>query len=358
MKRCGKMMFVGLVALLLLSALMLPAFAETETADGGDLLRAADELKVTDSVGGDLLALAMNLTVQGEVKGSIRACATEMLLNGAVGRNVTVAGMTVKCDEQFDAKDVKIAGNQVVFLGTCDTLSVYGETVYIGGTVREKVVCEAGQVIFLEDAKFASAEVTSSSDPLVVSGLKDNSYKSLDSLALREAVTFKKTRSAFVSDLISLPFTMLAAVAVALLVTLVLRRMPDRASRQFKAHPISFCLRGFAAMLLIPLAAILFLLPAITWPISVAILLLYLVVFLLANAIAAVVLSRVWLAKWNPFLSAALVAAVIAILSILPYVGLLVDLIVMTVGFGAVASLIRKRREPMVSAGPEMDFRV
>lgn len=360
MKRYGKMLFAGLVVLLLLSVLLLPALAETETdtAKGEDLLALDNEVKVTEVVSGDLLALTMELTVQSEVRGSIRACAGDILLNGVVGRNVTVAGTTVLCDQQFDAKDVKVIGNQVVFLGACDTLSVYGSTVYIGGTVRELLVCEAGQVVLLEGAEIASAEITSSADPLVANRLTDASYTPLKGSAFEGVVKFTKTQSAFVSDLIDLPITLLVAAAMALVMTLVCKRLPERIPSHLKAHPLSFCLRGFAAVFLIPLAAILLLMLMVFWPVSASLLLLYVVVLLLANSITAVILSRAWLARWNPYLSAVLVAAIFTILSILPFIGLLVRLFGMTVGFGAVVALLFSRREPMVHARPEMDFRV
>lgn len=356
MKKFGKSVFAGLAVLFLMAAALLPALAETETADGGDLLLFEEEAKVTTDIEGDLLALAMELTVQGGVQGSIRACANEMLLNGVVDRNVTVAGTKVKCAEQFSANDVKIVGDQVMFLGACDTLSIYGGTVYICGTVREKLVCEADQVVFLEGAEVASAEITSSSEPLVIDSLTDGSYKPLKGSSFEGVVKFTKAQSAFVSSLINLPFTLLVSVVLALAMVLVFKRVPERVPRQLRVHPFSFCLKGLGAILAIPFAAILLLIPVVTWPISVSILLLYVALLLLMNAIAAVVLSRAWMPHRNPYLSASLFAAIITVLSILPFVGWLVGLFSATVGFGAVVSLLLKRRDPMERMQPEMDF--
>lgn len=356
MKKFIKMLFAGLVVLLLMTALLLPALAETETADGGDLLLFDEEVKVTNGTEGDLLAFAMELTVQGEVQGSIRACANAMLLEGVVGRNVTAAGTTIKCGEQFSANDVKLVGDQVVFLGTCDTLSVYGGTVYIGGTVRGKLVCEAGQVVLLEGAEIASAEIASSSEPLVAGSLTDASYAPLKGSSFEEVVKFTKTQSAFVSSLIDLPFTLIAALILTLLLTFVLKRMPEQVPQQLKAHPISFCLKGLGAMIAIPLAALLLLMLVVTWPVSLSLLLLYVVMLVVVNAIAAVVLSRAWMPQRNPYLAASLFAAIITVLSILPYVGWLVSLFSAAVGFGAAVALLRKRRDPMENMTPEMDF--
>lgn len=356
MKRFGKLLFAGLVVLSLTAVLLLPVLADTETVDGGDLLVFNDEVKVTESVDGDLLALAMELTVQGEVHGSIRACANEMLLDGVVDRNVTVVGTSTECSGQFSANDVKIVGDEVVFLGTCDTLYVYGGTVYIGGTVRGKLVCEAGQVVLLEGAGIASAEITSSSEPVVAGSLTDASYKPLKGSSFEGVVKFTKTQSAFVSSLIDLPFTLIAAVVLALVMTLVLKRLPERVPGQLKAHPFPFCLKGFGAIVAVPFAAIFLLIPVVTWPISLSILLLYVAWMLLADAVTAVVLSRVLMPRRNPYLSASLFAAIIAVLSILPFVGALVSLISASVGFGTVISLLWKRRDSMEDPRTEMDF--
>lgn len=359
MKRYGKLLFAALIAVLLTAALLLPAFAAEETEeDGGDLLLAEDQAIVRDAVGGDLLAFATELTVRGDVQGSIRAFAAELLLDGVVNRNVTVAGMTVECGESFHAKDVKIAGNQIVFYGECDTLSVFGTTVYIGGTVHGEIICEAGQVVLLEGASFASAKITSSSEPVVAKRMSDTSFAPLAGSAFDESVKFVKTRSAFVQNLVDLPITLLGAAVLALVVALVCSRISERASRIFRSRPVPFCLKGLAAMILIPVFAILLLLPLITWPISVSLLLVYFVLVLVADALTAVVLSRLLLARWNPYLSAVFLSAVLAILSVIPYIGGLVSFFSMTVAFGTVVSLVLTRRESIVSERPEMDFRV
>lgn len=359
MKRCGKLFFVGLMVLLLTAVLTLPAFAETENS-GGDLLLFDYELTVSDAVDGDLLVFATALEVKGDVHGSIRACTSQMFLDSKVDRNVTVAGLEVMCDEHFEANDVKIAGNQVVFLGSCDTLSVYGETVYIGGTVRGNVYCEAKQVILLEGADISYAEITSSSEPVVAKSVSDTSYSPLENSKFKKIVKFTKAKSAFVSNLISLPFTLLAAVVLALVVSLICKRMSGHALQQFKTHPVLFCLMGIVSVFSIPFLTffLLILMPAITLSIGVVLLLLYTVLLLLSDAIAAVVLSRVRVMRWNPHLIAAFLAAIIAILSILPYIGFVVRLFCMAVSFGTVLSFLTKRREPIVPMQPEMDFRV
>lgn len=46
----------------------------------------------------------------------------------------------------------------------------------------------------------------------------------------------------------------------------------------------------------------------------------------------------------------------LVVLSILPFVGWLVDLFSATVGFGAMISLLLKRRDSLEGVHPEMDF--
>lgn len=362
MKRYGKLLFTALTALLtvllLAAVLVFPAVAETADAGEDLLVFDADNKIVTERVEGDLLALSNALIVQGEVQGSIRAFAAEIKLQSAVHRNVTVAGGIIESSEDFSANDVVIAGGQVVFRGECETLSIYGETVIIGGTVHGELVCSAKQVILLESADFVSANIVSSSEPVVKKQEADLDYKPLAGSAFADRVTFEKTQSELVSDLIELPFTLLTGVVLALVIALLFGRVADRVSLRFHARPVPFCLKGFAAVVLVPLAAIFLILPVVTVPVSGALLLVYLLFWLVSKALTAAILGRLWLARWNPYLSAALIAAVIAVLSVIPIVGGLITFFCGMVSFGTAVSLLMTRQEEKQDIPADMDFRV
>lgn len=357
MKRYGKSLFALLTVLLLTAVLLLPVLAETADA-GGDLLLFDTEATVRDAVGGDLLAFAVDLTVRGEVQGSIRAFASIMTLEGTVHRNVTVAGGDMTCNESFSAGDVILWGDYVTFYGECDTLSVTGGTVLIGGTVHGELNCSANEIILLEGASFETAHMSASSEPVVKANTTDPSGRALSDSAFAGRVTFQQTESRLVKDLRTLPFTVLMSVVLALVLSLLFGRTADRLTLRFRTHPVPFCAKGLAALFLAPIAMILLLLPVITLAVSGVLLLVYLLLLLVADALTAAVLGRLWLARWNPHLSTVLIAAILAILSVIPYIGGLVSFFCVLVAFGSAVSLLLTRQEPQQNAPLEMDFTV
>lgn len=362
MKQYRKPFFAALIVVLLATVLLLPVAAETTDMGGDQLIFDVEEVKITDGVDGDLLAFAVGLTVQGEVQGSIRAFASEVLMDSKVHRNVTVGGSIVECGDDFSASAVVLAGGQILFTGECDTLSITGDTVYIGGTVHGELVCDANRIILLEGAEFASAKLTASSEPVVAKSETDTDYRPLSEFALSDRVKFEKTESQIVSELLELPFSVIGAVALALLVSLLFGRAVDRAVPRFRAHPVPFCLKGLAALFVIPFAAIflLLMLPSVTLPISGALALIFFLLWLVSDALTASILGRVLLKRWNPYAASAFVAAIIAVVSVIPFVAGLVSFFCMLVSFGFTVSMLFTRKEAPQDLPMEldMDFRV
>jgi cytoskeletal protein CcmA (bactofilin family) len=73
--------------------------AETVRIEGtieGDLIAAAQSVTVTGRVGGDILVAAQKLNVDGRVDGNVRAAAEFHDLSGFIARNVTVFGESVE----------------------------------------------------------------------------------------------------------------------------------------------------------------------------------------------------------------------------------------------------------------------
>ncbi len=351
--------FAALLAVLVLSVLCsLAVSAGTETDD--DVLLFDTEASVSYDVGGDLLAFATELRVTGAVNGSIRAFAADLTLNSRVERNVTVAGAIIECGASFSAGKVVLAGNQVLFEGTCEELVVYGGTVIIGGTVRGQLTCDASQVILLEDASLGAVTIRSGSEPVVAANRTSASYTALENSVFKEKVNFIKTRSPLQEKLISLPLSLAMSIVLALVLSFLLRSVADRISLRLHTRPAAFCLKGFGSLLVVPILAVILMLLVITLPVGGALLLVYIALLLVSKAVAAALLGRVLLARLNPYLSASLIAAVIAVLSVVPFLGGLVSFFCCLITFGAAAFLLGRRKEdPAAPTGdPAMDFRV
>lgn len=359
MKKRIAVFLLALVSVLLLGVLPVLADGNASEQSGDKLLFSADRESVAREVDGDLLALTNELTVKGAVNGSIRAAAMSMYLNGAVKRNVTVAGQIVEAGENFSARDVVIAGSQVLYTGTCENLSLYGTTVIIGGTVTGKLICNADTVILLESASFQTADISSQHEPVVAKNATDPNYQPYKASAFSERVRFTKLRSEFMDTLMTLPFAAAGTVLLAMFLQLLLKKSSDQLSVQFHERPAPLLLKGLGGLFLLFIAAVFLLASMVATALGLAALLIFILLALVSAAFTAVLLGRLFLAKLNPYLSSALIALAVSVLSVLPFVGSLVQFFCLLVTFGAAwTALFRKKQPPQDIPLGDADFRV
>ncbi len=358
MKRFGKAISCLLAVLLLTAVLALPASAASDAEVGEDRYLFSDSLKVENTVTGDLLAFALEMDVRGTVLGSIRAFASDLRLQGEVGRNVTVAGLTVQCDGAFSANDVMIAGETVVFAGVCRDLRVEADTVYLAGKVTGEFYCEADRVVLIDGAEFGSAQILSPSEPVVASSLSDSTGRPLAGSAYEGRVAFEKQPGPVVDVLQSLAVSLLSGLVLTLFCALLFAKRSDRVAGMLKARPVAFLLRGFGPLLLLPFAGVVLLLLGYTMSVGAVLLLAYILVLAASKAVTALLLARVLLPRWNAIPASLLLSAGLSVLGVIPVLGTVSSLLCALIALGVLIELVRPRREPIVLQNPEMDFRV
>lgn len=359
MKTRAKRILICLTAVLLLGALcgMLVSAETKEVHDGDLMVMETDRAVIDQTVEGDLLGAATEMVVSGHVKGSIRVAAMSLSLSGMVERNVTVAAMELKTEKTLVAEDVVILSSTAEIYGSFESLTVYAEQVVIGGTVTGELVCEADQIVILEGASFGKATFVSPNEPVVVKGLSSRDSTRLSKSAYADKAVFEQTPGDFLIYLMSLIYTVPAAILLALLMAWALKKKTGDLSLCLHSRPAPFMLKGFALLFGLPMAALFLLAMPFTMSIGGVMLLLMMLVGVGAEAITACVLGRLFLPAKSPYLSASIFAAGLCVVSSLPYAGMFVTMAEMAIAFGCLAALLfsRKKNEPQ---GDGVDFRL
>ena len=361
MSRRSKRILVFMSSLLVLGVLC-GTFAFAESTDAkvhqGDLtILEPENATIDQTVEGDLLGAAMEMSVSGHVTGSIRVAAMTLILSGRTDRNVTVAAMELKVEETAVAQDVVLAVGTAYIYGTFENLTVYGQNVVIAGTVTGKLVCEADQIIILEGASFTDARFISQNEPVVAKTLSSDSATPLSKSEFAANSVFEESTSDWMMALLSLVYTVPAAILLALLLAWVLNKKTADLSLRLRERKASFVLRGFGLLFGLPLAALFLMASAYTMAIGGVLLLVVLLVAIVAEAVTACLLGRIFLPSKSPYLTAAIFAAGLCVLSALPYVGSVVTFAEMAIAFGCLGSLLftRKKNQPQ---GDGVDFRL
>lgn len=352
---------VILLAVCLLCAFCgLTVFADTKEVHDGDLIVTdAGIVTVDQTVEGDLLGVASEMRVTGTVKGSIRVAAGSLTLSGRVERNVTVAATELKTAESLQAEDVVILGVLAEVKGNFESLTIYGTRVVFGGHVEGELICEADQVIILEGATFGSAKIVSQNDVIVASDASAKSWKTLENSSYAQKVEFTRALSDLTVALVSLLYTLPAALLLAWAAVWFMKRVGEDTAHTLRARPVRFLLCGLLTFLGLVFGSVFLIANPLTMSLGFILLLLLIAVSIAGNAVTAVVLGRVLFRKKSPYTGAALITVILSLVSVLPWASLVLFIPTAAISFGTLYHVFSRRTSRRNGyASDEPDFRL
>jgi hypothetical protein len=312
----------------------------------GDLMAAGGNVDVLAEVGGDAILAGGTLRLEAPVGQDVYAAGGRVTLAAPVGRNARIAGGTLEI-----AREARIAGNvsamggEVRVLGAIDGyLTVAGGRVQIDAPVAGNVEVRAGHVELGPRAAIGGTLHYASRDELardpaaqVKGGIERQGWP-------RPARTEKHVRVRVPSMVWTAGLMLLAAVLAA-----ALAPWYAHVRRALTGRPGISALLGFAAIVCIPIGAIVLIATIIGAPLGLLVLLLYPVFLLVGYVSSAVVGGRVMLERWRSqpsgrgwqALAAALAMLVIGLVTSVPWVGWLITLAALLLGTGALLMGLR-----------------
>jgi hypothetical protein len=298
---------------------------------GNDRIWAGESLNLdTAEAENDLLAAGRTIQIANStVGGSVRAAAqTIELSNTTAQENITVAGETVTVADST-ANTVAMAGRTASFSGTCKSLTMYAETVFIDGIVEGDVHVGANKVMVKRHAQIlGTLYVSAPSDPVmerdaivadVVFTQTDNPVSVEDAGEVVSGVT-----SAF-----GFLFTILGIVGTVLMAVLaewLFARNTLEASRMIRARTAAHIGSGVVGTLAAPIAIILLCVLVVTLPVAGCLVLALLAIAVAAGGFAGASLSKLAFPKLGRFVSALAGGAIVGIAEAIPILGTLVSI--------------------------------
>jgi hypothetical protein len=318
----------------------------------GDVMTVGAEVAYAGTVGGSYLGAGGVQEVGGRIGGSVRIAAAAARVMASVGRNVTAVGREIELDRESNvAHNAYLAGERVVVEGTIErNLYVAAAEVVLDGIVGGDVRVEAGELRLGPDARIHG----------------DLRYRvegtrfSMDPVAMvqgeTEALTPREERNGDIPFRILrlLGFVFAGAVLVALLPTTT-----ERASDQAASRPAAAMGLGLLGAVLVPAVLSVVAATVVGLPLALIGFGLYAVSLYLAPAVAALWLGSELLPLFGardqgPVTRFLVGGPLVAIMLLLPGIGLLARLLAVTLGLGTVWLLISeewgRRGEPRAPA--------
>ena len=312
----------------------------------GDVLLAGGDIKVTDTVGQNLYAAGGSIALSSQVAGNARLAGGQVTIShrGGIAGKASIA-----------AASVQMAGRVGRYL------AVYAESVRIDGEVGDDLRIVARFVEIGPDAKIGGKLIYRSPQPAQIapSAVIAGGVTQLEMVWPGEKVY----SIARVATWISLFVLLLSLLLVGAIMILAFPEFSADAARTVRSDPWKALGLGFALLLCLPVAAILFLLSVVGVPLGIALLLFYPVMLLLGYITGALFLgdaagawvarrrARTFTPRWR-YMALAAALFVLLLVSEIPLVGGIAHFALLLFGLGAFWICAYRRYQRKVPPGP------
>ncbi len=313
----------------------------------GDVIFGSRSLVHNGKITGSLNGACQNVRILGEVRGSVRAFCQNNNIEGTIGRNLINFSQTLNIRHNG-----KINGDVTSF---CAEMTIDGEvgrnvkcgagTVIISGTIHGDVDLEADEISIMPTAKIlGNLKYKSREEARVEQGAQIAGEVEWIKLEPKE-----KEKKGFLTTkniIIKLLF-LLAAIVTGLILLGISKNFVRGAKRAVTESFLKSLGLGFICLICIPIAVVILLITVIGIPVAIISLFVYLILFYIAKIFVGIafgekILTGFKKGKEAPLGWSLVVGLIIInILTSIPYLGWIVYLAVLFIGFGA-ALLARK----------------
>lgn len=307
---------------------------DSETVNGNAFV-VANTVTVNGQIGGDLFVIAQTLNIDGgQIYGNVFAMADTITLNGLIYDLYAVCDTLNVSYDGVAYRDLKV---------TCNTAN-------INGVIGKDVNIEAKKALNIE------------SDCLIYGNLNystPNEIELADGLVTGDvnysALAITSQNGSVIGYFVSLLMILVSVLVVWIVASKLAPKFYGRlTSMSPKKIGISILI-GLVTLVVTPLISVLLMMTVIGVPVGFALLAIYMIALALSFAMAVIGISGKLaskakaLAKFNNLFAVIIVTIILWALSLIPYAGPIISLIIVLVGFGMLLTSIINKKEEKVA---------
>ncbi|MDQ7858509.1 MAG: polymer-forming cytoskeletal protein [Armatimonadota bacterium] len=319
----------------------------------GDLIAAGGHVDHAGQVDGDLVAAAGTVTASGRVGAAIRLVGGNVILRGAVGGDVVAAAGTLLLVETAEvARDMAVVGGTITLMGTVGRHArLAAERVEIGGTIVGDLSVTAAEIALAPTALVRGNVLYRSNRPIVMA-------PGARVLGRVEQLTYPPRPAPPQGTLRALRIGLGIAdfvwmLVVALVLVALAPSVVQATADVLRARP--WASLGWGALLLVatPVAVVVLFVMVLGIPVGMLLVVAQVLGLFVSHAAAGLAFGQAVAPRLGSrYAAVALGVAVVAVLTSLPFVGWLLRLVVVALGFGAVVLTLWQRRAPAPPGSP------
>ncbi len=336
-------------------------FAQRITINGtvsGDVCAFAQTVTVSGEVGGSLFSGAATITVDAKRVKTVWAAAGNIKISGDVDKNAILAGgsLLIGKDTRI-GKDLRAYGGKFTVRGTVDGTITGGVGKFVMAGKSGTVTIAADETEIQAAAEiFGDLIVESEAEPTIIEGATITGETRVEKPTEEEAAAFFAFAPllaffiSFIKILIFIAKIIVGIVLIALSKTFVRRIADTLISKPWKSLGW-----GFLGLIVIPIAAAIFFMILIAFPIAVFGMYVYTILFYLASVFVSLVVGEKVIQLFKKegeislYLSFIVGIIVLFVLGLIPILGFIIKLFVILFGAGALLlgtwNLMKESRE-------------
>ena len=310
----------------------------------GDVIVAGGTLEINGPVRGDVLAVANLVKINSEIDGDVRIVANQAEINGQIFKNFNVFANEVRVNDKAQiGGDLTAWGGKITLLGKISgDVDGGGKNVNLGGEVGGHV-----NLKIESDGDFKLADNVNIGGDLFYQAAKQTEIPQTSQI--KGKVNYLIIKEEPINNFLNLAYwfgkiiSFFGLLLVAVIISLLWPDKLKKFSRLVMENLTSNLLRGIILLLVVPLIIIGLLLSVIGIPLAIIILAFYLLIIYLSKIVLAVWLGeRFFSGIKSAVVSLALGLLIIVVAISLPYVGRLLNLIIICLVLGGLGRNFRE----------------
>lgn len=319
----------------------------------GDIIALCKNITINGTVTGDIIAFAEKIEINGIIKGNARIAGSKIIINGEVDHNVNVFASEMSFGKNSTIKwDALVAGVNGNFEGNIDG-NLHG--LMSVSTISGKIGKNINLTVDDRGLEPQYNGLTISKDAVVAGGISYTASKELK-LENPSSIAGKVEKQAPKTDK-SNPFLSLweiffkasSLILIAIVIISLKKTYINEVTLNIKNNWWSNILSGLALLLFTPLLILLLMITFIGLPLALIILAAYLSSIILAMVFASSYLGELLIkliSKKEPniYLSSIVGLILFSGLSVIPLVGGLISMIIISIGLGSLFIKIKNKQ--------------
>lgn len=285
----------------------------------GDIYAFAKDISVNNIVGGDIISAGQQISVNSkEVKGNIRLAGQDLYINVEDTKNITAAAQNIDISKGTKSNAIYAASKDFKFQGQTNELSIKAKDVIIDGTINNDLNIECENITIGENAKLLGKINIKSPNEATVYG-KHNLEN-----AHYEKVLVKESNYSF--RIIPIITSFVSSIVIGFLLLVLFKNYFNNCIESISLDFGKYILIGLCVFIAFPILFLLLCISIIGIPISLLLLMLYILLIYLSHIIVGIIIGKFILKGYSVYLQLIAGICVVKFLIYIPFIGFILGL--------------------------------